>query len=95
MLEEGTNPKLYKQFYEYWMKQNKVAYQNLIGTDEFSKLIEQVLEAGTNYRKNFDSELTPPWWTVYKLSHYVIITMGRVFAMGLRARLHVLGGLAF
>ncbi len=57
MLIEGTNPKTYKEFYEYWWKQNEVAYQNLFGTAEFSKLITQVLDAGVNFKKDFDSLL--------------------------------------
>ena len=29
-------------------------------------------------------ELTPPWWTVYKLSHCDVITIRGVFVMGSR-----------
>lgn len=57
MLAEGTNPKSYKEFYEYWLKQNEAAYQNLFGTAEFSKLISQVLDAGVNCKKDFDNLL--------------------------------------
>ena len=57
MLTEGTNPKSYKEFYEYWWKQNEAAYQNLFGTAEFSELIAQLLDAGVNCKKDFDSLL--------------------------------------
>ncbi len=57
MLAEGTNPKSYKEFYEYWLKQNEAAYQNLFGTAEFSKLFAQVLDAGVNCKKDFDNLL--------------------------------------
>lgn len=57
MLAEGTSPKSYKEFYEYWLKQNEAAYQNLFGTAEFSKLFAQVLDAGVNCKKDFDNLL--------------------------------------
>lgn len=57
MVSEGTNPKTYKEFYEYWLHQNETAYQNLFGTEEFSKLIAQLLDAGVNYKKNVDDLL--------------------------------------
>lgn len=57
MVSEGTNPKTFKEFYEYWLHQNEAAYQNLFGTDEFSKLISQLLDAGVGYKKNIDDQL--------------------------------------
>lgn len=57
MLADGTSPKSYKEFYEYWLKQNEAAYQNLFSTAEFSKLIAQVLDAGVNCKKDFDNLL--------------------------------------
>lgn len=57
MVSEGTNPKTFKEFYEYWLHQNEAAYQNLFGTDEFSKLISQLLDAGVSYKKNIDDLL--------------------------------------
>ncbi|KGK88220.1 hypothetical protein DP73_13060 [Desulfosporosinus sp. HMP52] len=57
MLVKGNNPKTFKEFYEYWWKQNEAAYHKLFGTDEFSKLISQVMDAGVNFKKEFDSLL--------------------------------------
>jgi hypothetical protein len=57
MLIVGTNPKTYKEFYEYWWKQNEAAYLKLFGTPEFSKLLAQVLEAKVNFKKDLDDLL--------------------------------------
>lgn len=53
----GTNPKTYKEFYEYWWKQNEAAYLKVFGTTEFSKLIAQLLEAGVTFKKDMDDLL--------------------------------------
>ncbi|MDP4127526.1 MAG: poly(R)-hydroxyalkanoic acid synthase subunit PhaE [Bacillota bacterium] len=57
MLIKGTNPKSFKEFYEYWWKQNEAAYQTLFGTDEFCKLIAHVMDAGVNFKKEYDGLL--------------------------------------
>lgn len=57
MVAEGTNPKSYKEFYEYWWKQNEAAYLQLFGTEEFAKLIGQVLDAGVSFKKRYDDLL--------------------------------------
>jgi chaperonin cofactor prefoldin len=54
MVIEGNNPKSYSEFYDYWWKQNEAAYLQLFGTPEFARLSGQLLEAGCNYKKNFD-----------------------------------------
>ncbi len=56
-LLSGTNPKTYKEFYEYWWKQNEAAYLKLFGTGEFSKLMAQLLEAGVTFKKDMDDLL--------------------------------------
>jgi len=57
MVMDGSNPKTYKEFYEYWWKQNEAAYLQLFGTSEFAKLISQLLDAGVNFKKNYDDLL--------------------------------------
>jgi hypothetical protein len=57
MVIAGTNPKTFKEYYEYWWKQNEAAYLKLFGTTEFSKLLSQLLDAGVNYKKEFDDLL--------------------------------------
>lgn len=57
MLLDGSNPKTFKEFYDYWLKQNESAYLKLFGTPEFSKLIGEVLEASVNFKKNYDDLL--------------------------------------
>jgi len=57
MVIDGSNPKTYKEFYEYWWKQNEAAYLQLFGTSEFAKLIAQLLEAGANFKKKYDDLL--------------------------------------
>ncbi|WZL72681.1 poly(R)-hydroxyalkanoic acid synthase subunit PhaE [Clostridiaceae bacterium 35-E11] len=57
MLKDGTQPKTFKAFYEYWWKQNEEAYKNLFKTDDFSKLLSQVVDAGFVFKKDFDKVL--------------------------------------
>lgn len=57
MVMDGSNPKTYKEFYEYWWRQNEAAYLQLFGTAEFARLIAQLLDAGVNFKKNFDDVL--------------------------------------
>lgn len=57
MVTAGTNPKTFKEYYEYWWKQNETAYLKLFSTTEFSKLLAQLLDAGVNYKKEFDDLL--------------------------------------
>ena len=57
MLIAGNNPKTYKEFYEYWWKKNETAYLRVFATNEFSKLLAQVLEASVNFKKEFDNLL--------------------------------------
>lgn len=54
MLQAGTQPKTFKEFYTYWWKQNEEAYKNLFKTDDFSKLLSQVVDAAFVFKKNFD-----------------------------------------
>lgn len=56
-LVSGNNPKTFKEFYKYWLKQNEAAYLKLFGTSEFSMLLAQVLDAGVNFKKGFDNLL--------------------------------------
>jgi class III poly(R)-hydroxyalkanoic acid synthase PhaE subunit len=57
MLTSGTNPKTFKEFYDYWWRQNEAAYLKLFGTPEFSSLMAQLLEAGLDYKKELDGLL--------------------------------------
>lgn len=57
MLENGTQPKTFKEFYEYWWKQNEEAYLNLFKTDDFSQLLGHVVDASVILKKNFDKYL--------------------------------------
>jgi class III poly(R)-hydroxyalkanoic acid synthase PhaE subunit len=57
MIIAGNNPKTFKEFYEYWWPQNEAAYLKLFATPEFSKLLAQVLEAGVNFKKEYDNFL--------------------------------------
>ncbi len=57
MLTSGTHPKTFKEFYKFWIKQNESAYLKLFGTSEFSALLSQVLDAGVNFKKEFDNLL--------------------------------------
>ncbi|QZY55134.1 poly(R)-hydroxyalkanoic acid synthase subunit PhaE [Crassaminicella profunda] len=54
MLKKGTQPKTFKEFYEYWWKENEAAYINLFKTDDFSKLLSQVVDAGLILKQNMD-----------------------------------------
>ncbi|MCT4618069.1 MAG: hypothetical protein N4A62_01620 [Marinisporobacter sp.] len=55
MLKKGTQPKTFKEFYEYWWKENEAAYINLFRTDDFSKLLSQVVDAGLVLKQNMDN----------------------------------------
>ncbi|TCO77977.1 poly(R)-hydroxyalkanoic acid synthase subunit PhaE [Marinisporobacter balticus] len=54
MLTKGTHPKTFKEFYEYWWQENEAAYTNLFKTDDFSKLLSQVVDAGLILKQNTD-----------------------------------------
>ncbi|QEK11124.1 hypothetical protein FQB35_01405 [Crassaminicella thermophila] len=57
MIKNGTQPKTFKEFYEYWWKQNEEAYKALFSTDDFSKLLSQLTDASVLFKKNFDKVL--------------------------------------
>lgn len=57
MVIDGTHPKSYKEFYEFWWKQNESAYLQLFGTEEFARLIGQVLDAGVSFKRKYDDML--------------------------------------
>lgn len=57
MVVEGTHPKSYKEFYEFWWKQNEASYLQLFGTEEFAKIIGQLLDAGVNFKRKYDDLL--------------------------------------
>lgn len=56
-LTEGTNPKTFKEFYEYWWRKNEAAYLKLFGTAEFAKVMDQLMESGVKFKKNYDDML--------------------------------------
>lgn len=57
LLEKGNQPKTFKEFYEYWWKENEEAYKALFRTDDFSKLLSQLVDASMAFKKNFDDVL--------------------------------------
>lgn len=54
MVVAGTNPKTYKEFYDYWWKTNEEAYLKVFATPEFSEVMGKALDAGVNFKKEFD-----------------------------------------
>ncbi|WP_129596620.1 poly(R)-hydroxyalkanoic acid synthase subunit PhaE [Anaerophilus nitritogenes] len=54
MLKNGSQPKTFKEFYEYWWRENEKAYMNLFKTDDFSKLLGKVVDAGLIVKQNMD-----------------------------------------
>lgn len=52
MAKQDSQPKTFKEFYELWWKTNEDAYQTLFGTESFSKLLAQVVDATVTFRKN-------------------------------------------
>ncbi len=57
MIEQDAQPKTFKEFYELWWKTSEEAYQQLFGTEDFAKLLSQVVDAGVVFKKNQDSLL--------------------------------------
>ncbi|MCT4620538.1 MAG: hypothetical protein N4A62_14225 [Marinisporobacter sp.] len=57
MVKNENQPKTFKEFYEYWWRKNEEAYTDLFATDEFSKLLSQVVDAGIHFKKNYDGLL--------------------------------------
>lgn len=57
LLENGTQPKTFKEFYEYWWRENEEAYKALFSTDDFSKLLSQLTDASMDFKKNFENVL--------------------------------------
>jgi len=57
LVVDGKNPQTFKEFYEYWWKMNEGAYHKLFSTDEFSKLMAELIDAGVNYKKKYDELL--------------------------------------
>lgn len=55
MVKDGNNPKTFKEFYDYWLKRNEEAYRKFFVTDEYSKLMAQVLDSYVNYKKEYDN----------------------------------------
>lgn len=57
MYSEGTQPKTFKEFYNYWLGKNEAAYLKLFRTEDFAKLMGQVVDAGLNFKKNLDKTM--------------------------------------
>ena len=57
MLKDDRQPKTFKEFYDYWWQKNEDAYKSLFSTDDFSKLLSQVVDAGLVLKKNYDGYL--------------------------------------
>lgn len=54
MLKEGNQPKTFKEFYEYWSKENDKAYDKLFNTDDFSKLLAEVVDQSMVFKMKLD-----------------------------------------
>ncbi len=54
MLKDGTQPKTFKEFYEYWSKEIDKAYDKLFSTDDFSKLIAELTDATMIFKMRLD-----------------------------------------
>ncbi len=54
MMEQDSQPKTFREFYELWWKTSEDAYQQLFGTEDFAKLLSQVVDAGVVFKKNQD-----------------------------------------
>jgi class III poly(R)-hydroxyalkanoic acid synthase PhaE subunit len=52
MIKQDSQPKTFNEFYELWWKTNEEAYQALFSTDNFSKLLAQVVDATVTFKKN-------------------------------------------
>lgn len=55
MLKNGTQPKTFKEFYEYWSKENENAYQKLFNTEDFSKLLAEVVDSSMVFKMRCDN----------------------------------------
>ncbi|WP_027624861.1 poly(R)-hydroxyalkanoic acid synthase subunit PhaE [Clostridium lundense] len=55
MMKNGTQPKTFKEFYEYWSKENENAYEKLFNTDDFSKLIAEVVDSSMKFKMKCDN----------------------------------------
>lgn len=55
MAKEGSQPKTFKEFYEYWWQQNEKAYVSLFNTNDFSKLLGHLTDTTVVFKKNFDN----------------------------------------
>jgi hypothetical protein len=54
MMKEGNVPKTFKEFYNYWFNKNNKVVSEILGTDEFSKLLAKLSKESLNYKKNHD-----------------------------------------
>ncbi len=52
---ESTQPKTFKEFYDYWSKEMDKAYENLFTTNEFSKLMGHYVDATMDFKIKYDS----------------------------------------
>lgn len=55
MVKDGTNPKSFKEFYDFWLTRNEESFRDLFSTDDYSKMVAQVLDAQVNVKKEFDN----------------------------------------
>jgi len=57
MAGEGKAPTTFKDFYQLWWQTNESAYLELFKTDSFAKMLGEVVDAGVEFKKNFDELL--------------------------------------
>lgn len=55
MMKNGTQPKTFKEFYEYWSKENESAYEKLFNTEDFSRLIAEVVDSSMKFKMKCDN----------------------------------------
>ncbi|QHI72815.1 poly(R)-hydroxyalkanoic acid synthase subunit PhaE [Aminipila terrae] len=86
MQKSGNQPKTFKEFYEYWSKENENAYLKLFNTEDFSKLFSELVDSSMVFKMRYDglieeylkfmpiptkSEMNSLYKTVYDLKKQV------------------------
>ncbi len=52
---DGKQPKTFKEFYKYWWAENESAYQKLFKSADYSKMVNQITDAGLNVKNQLDN----------------------------------------
>jgi polyhydroxyalkanoate synthase subunit PhaE len=57
LTEKGKAPDSFKEFYKLWWQTNEEAYFNLFKAESFARMMGEVLDAGTKFKKQYDEML--------------------------------------